>query len=179
MRKILLLFVFLFSLFMTSQKTFSQQAIIGTKANYISSSSILEFPDNDTRGVVLPKVDSSVVVGAVEGTLIFDVLDKKVKYCTGNGMWEDLSINEGVVDTAMQDGLSEVSGARTLIGNDANISTEGVLVLDSTNQALVLPRVESPHLKMISPSSGTIVYDTKSNMICIFNGKEWAFWGNE
>lgn len=168
-----------FYLFCFTTDIFGQQVIIGTKQQFSSTSSILEFPDNDTRGMVLPKVNGTLVTNAVGGTLIYDSVDKKIKYSTGGANWVDLSINEGQVNTSDQDNLKEVAGARALIGNDPSVSVEGVLVLDSTSKAMVLPRVESPHLKMLSPATGTIVYDTKSNMICVFNGKEWAFWASE
>jgi hypothetical protein len=162
-----------------SVKGFSQQVIMGSKQQFVSTSSILEFPDNDTRGIVLPKVNSTQVTNLSEGTFIYDVSDKKIKYSTSPNSWVDLSIKEGVSNTTSQDNLTEVAGARTLIGNDPSISVSGVLVLDSVDKALVLPRVESPHLSIINPPIGTIVYDTKSNMICVFNGKEWAFWAAE
>lgn len=179
MRNYVFLFSVLFSTFFISTKVFSQQAIIGTKTQFVSPSSILEFPDNDTRGMVLPKVNSTTMGKPIEGTLIFDASDKKIKYTTGDGIWEDLSVNEGVLGITIEDTFTEVEGARTLIGSDSGVSIQGVLVLDSTTKALVLPRVESPHLNMLSPVTGTIVYDTKAKMICVFNGKEWAFWGSE
>lgn len=179
MRNYVFLIGVLFCTFFTSTKVFSQQAIIGTKTQFVSPSSILEFPDNDTRGIVLPKVNSTTMGKPVEGTLIFDTSDKKIKYSTGEGNWEDLSVNEGAIGITIEDTFVEVEGARTLIGSDSSVATQGVLVLDSTTKALVLPRVESPHLNMLSPATGTIVYDTKAKMICVFNGKEWAFWGIE
>ncbi|MCC9043615.1 hypothetical protein LNQ81_13120 [Myroides sp. M-43] len=159
---------------------FSQQVAIGNKQQFLSESSILEFPDNDTRGLVLPMVNSDNMEGTVAfGTLIYDIKDKKVKYLKQDNLWVDLSINTGEADSKVQDNLNEIKGARTLIGNDASTTTEGVLVLDSSTKAMVLPRVESPHLKIVSPPAGTIVYDTKSNMLCVFNGKQWAFWAVE
>ncbi|WP_121967468.1 hypothetical protein [Myroides sp. N17-2] len=179
MRKNIFVISIWFCVCFFSSDIFGQQVIIGTKQQFSSTSSILEFPDNDTRGMVLPKVNSTLVTNATGGTLIYDSVDKKIKYSTGGTNWVDLSINEGLVNTSEQDNLKEVVGARALIGNDSSISVEGVLVLDSASKAMVLPRVESPHLKMLSPATGTIVYDTKSNMICVFNGKEWAFWASE
>lgn len=161
----------------TVANSFGQQVIIGSKQQFISSSSILEFPDNDTRGIVLPKVSSTLVVNPENGTLILDTVDKKVKYYKGDGAWEDLSVNNGdVLDLSKQDALKEIKDAGTIISNDITENINGVLVLDSTSKALVLPRVENPHLNIISPPAGTIVFDTKSKMLCIFNGKEWAFW---
>ncbi|AJH14295.1 hypothetical protein [Myroides profundi] len=157
----------------------SQQVNIGSKDYFLSPSSILEFPDNDTRGIVLPKINSALATSAVEGTLIYDVVDKKIKYSNGINQWVDLSINTGEVNIIAQDKLTEVASAKILIGNDPSVAIDGVLVLDSPSKALVLPRVESPHLNIVSPPTGTIVYDTKSNMICVFNGKEWAFWTAE
>lgn len=179
MRNSVLHIALILCLFLKTVATFGQQVVVGNKQQFSSSSSILEFPENDTRGLVLPKVNVGLVTKVEEGMLVYDVIEKKIKYSKGIGIWEDLSINIGEVDPDELPTLIEDTSARTLIGNNVNVSTEGVLVLDSTSRALVLPRVENPHLRMISPPTGTIVYDTKTNMLCVYNGKEWAFWAVE
>jgi septal ring-binding cell division protein DamX len=73
--------------------------------------------------------------------------------------------------------LTDVSSAKTSIGtNAATDSTSGILVLTDTNKAMVLPKVSSPHLNIISPSSGMMVYDTTAHQLAVFNGTVWSFW---
>ena len=41
------------------------------------------------------------------------------------------------------------------------------MVLADTNKAMVLPKVASPHLNIVNPAPGMMVYDTtKNNWLC-------------
>ena len=152
------------------------QVAIG-KSTVTNSSVSLEF-GNDNRGMILAWVTSSTgVTGAVNGTVIYDITDKKVKYLK-SGSWFDLSVdNTGIVDTSLQDSKIEKNTAKTVIGaNSATDATPGVLVLSDANKAMVLPKAASPHLNIITPASGMMVYDTTTKQLAVFNGKVWTFW---
>lgn len=154
----------------------SAQVAIG-KSTTSSNAVSLEF-GSENRGLLLPWVDSaSAVAGAVNGTIIFDSSDKKVKYLKNN-TWFDLSIdNTGAVDTTAQDTLTDKALAKVMIGgNPSTDTTPGILVLADTNKAMVLPKVASPHLNIINPSAGLMVYDTTSKQLAVFNGTVWTFW---
>ncbi|WP_027383715.1 hypothetical protein [Epilithonimonas caeni] len=152
--------------------SFSQVAIGKTVLE--SASSSIEF-GTENRGLVLPWVTSaSVVSGVVNGTMIFDLNDKKVKVYESNA-WKDLSINsDGTADTTLQDGLVEETAAKVSFGTVT--STPGILVLEDTNRAMILPKVADPHLNIVSPTPGMIVYDTTKKMLAVFNGAVWTFW---
>ncbi|SMP36756.1 hypothetical protein SAMN06264346_1362, partial [Chryseobacterium profundimaris] len=73
-------------------------AVLGTaqvaigKTSVTNASVSLEF-GNEDRGIVLPWVTSAAsVTGAVDGTFIYDISDKKVKY-RNSGAWVDLSVD--------------------------------------------------------------------------------------
>ena len=159
--------------------TLSAQVAIG-KATVSSPAVSLEFydkPDN-TRGIILPWVTSTAAVtGAVNGTLVYNTADRKVyvKYASG---WRDLSVDTtGTVTTTLQDALSDLDTAKVLIGGDpATDTTPGILVLADTNKAMVLPKVASPHLNIVNPSPGMMVYDTTKKQLAVFNGTVWSFW---
>ena len=166
----------MFTLFTTC--AFAQVAI--GKASVSSPAVSLEFYDNadNTRGIILPWVTSTAAVtGAVNGTIIFDITDKKIKYLKG-GSWFDLSVDTtGVVDTTLQDPLTEKSTAKVAIGaNGATDTTPGILVLTDKDKAMILPKVASPHLNIINPSAGMLVYDTTAKQLAVFNGTVWSFW---
>lgn len=165
----------LLTLLFTSLLSFSQVAI--GKSTVTNSSVSLEF-GNENRGLLLPWVtSSSAVSSAVDGTIIYDTTDKKVKYLKA-GSWFDLTVDTtGVVDTTLQDSLVEKTSAKVAIGqNGATDTTSGILVLTDTNKAMVLPKVASPHLNIINPSSGMMVYDTTAHQLSVFNGSVWSFW---
>lgn len=154
----------------------SAQVAIG-KASVSSPSVSLEFYDgtDNARGIVLPWVNSNAAVtGAVDGTIVYNTSDKKVyvKYASG---WKDLSVDTtGVVDTTLQDSYSDLADAKVSIGTPT--STPGILVLEDTNKAMILPKVASPHLNIINPSAGMMVYDTTAKQLAVFNGTVWSFW---
>ena len=159
--------------------TLSAQVAIG-KATVSSPAVSLEFYDNadNTRGIILPWVTSTAAVtGAVNGTLVYNTADRKVyvKYASG---WRDLSVDTtGTVTTTLQDALSDLDTAKVLIGKDpATDTTPGILVLADTNKAMVLPKVASPHLNIVNPSPGMMVYDTTKKQLAVFNGTVWSFW---
>ena len=159
--------------------TLSAQVAIG-KATVSSPAVSLEFYDNadNTRGIILPWVTSTAAVtGAVNGTIVYNTADRKVyvKYASG---WRDLSVDTtGTVTTTLQDALSDLETAKVLIGGNPDTdTTPGILVLADTDKAMVLPKVASPHLNIVNPAAGMMVYDTTSKQLAVFNGTVWSFW---
>lgn len=160
---------------------FGQVAIGKDKVSNTSSVS-LEFGDGN-KGIVLPWVNSQSAVegkGAVDGTLIFDSSDKKVKL-RANGAWVDLTKDTtGSVNTSLQSSKVEKESAKVVIGkNGATDTTNGILVLSDKDRAMVLPKVASPHLNIVNPAAGMMVYDTTSRQLAVFNGSVWTFWKPE
>lgn len=161
------------SLFAASH-AFSQVAI---GKDHVSNTSVsLEF-GNANRGLLLPWVAVANMAPPADGTLIFDTADKKVKYRKSN-TWFDLSVaNNGTVDTGLQDLLTEQTAAKVAIGRDARTdTTPGILVLTDQTRAMVLPKVASPHLNIVRPEPGLIVFDTVTGQLAVFNGTVWSFW---
>ena len=157
----------------------SAQVAIG-KPSVSSPSASLEFYDNadNTRGIILPWVNTTAAVsGAVNGTLVYNTSDKKiyVKYASG---WKDLSVDTtGTVNTTLQDSLTDDAAAKSVIGgNPATDTTPGILVLADTDKAMILPKVSSPHLTVVNPSPGMMVYDPVKKQLAVFNGTVWSFW---
>ncbi|WP_347219846.1 hypothetical protein [Chryseobacterium sp.] len=161
------------SLFLFNQ-CFSQVAIGKNSVNNTSIS--LEF-GNGNRGMILPWVTSTgTVAGAVDGTVIYDASDKKIKY-RKSGVWMDLTIDaSGVVNTALQNSKTESATAKVTIGGGSVNTTPGILVLADDHKAMVLPKMNSPHLNIINPAAGTIAYDTVTHQLAVFNGTVWSFW---
>lgn len=197
-------------------KTYSQIAIGKDSVNPASNIS-LEFYDgaDNVKGMVLPWVstvannpiayDSATGAGyqgmqgmqgtVADGTVIFDLSDKKVKYRKA-GTWFDLTgspafpltvkndTNADVtytqfntIDSSKQDSKKEATNAVAIIGsNPAGNVTPGILVLSDQNKAMVLPKVASPHLNIKDPAAGMIVFDTVKKQLAVYNGTVWSFW---
>ena len=98
----------------SSVSLYSQVAL--GKAVAESASSSIEF-GNANRGIVLPWVtDAASMQNVVNGTLAFDLTDKKVKSYQNN-TWIDLSVDgTGVADSTLQDALNENPAAKVAIG---------------------------------------------------------------
>ena len=158
----------------------SFQAQVNIGGTSISSpSASLEFGIGN-KGIVLPYVTSAsdvVAAGVVDGTFIFDSTDKKVKLRT-NGQWFDFTKDEtGSVNVSIQTTKAENVNAKAVIGSNANNdTTPGILVLSDTNKAMILPKVASPHLNIVNPASGMMVYDTSAHQLAVYNGSVWTFW---
>ncbi len=150
------------------------QASIG-KNESPDGSGILDFEAGGKSGIVLPWVTALPEEAALTGgVMIFDTNLKKVRYYN-NTNWVDLSKRAGQVDLTIQDLVPESIKRGIVIG--ALISSVArVLVLESSDKALVLPKVVSTHLNIVNPMPGTICYDTVKKLVCVCNGNEWTFW---
>jgi hypothetical protein len=159
------------------------QVAIG-KPTVSNSSVSLEF-GNSNRGLLLPWVtNTGSVANVVDGTMAYDLSDKrvKVKYA---GAWKDLSVNTagttvdpltGVDGAVIQNSSVEPAGSTAKFAIGTVTGTPGVLVLEDASKAMVLPKVASPHLNIINPAPGMIVYDTTAKLMTVFNGSVWTFW---
>lgn len=175
-------YLFLVGLAFLSGNIYSQVAI--GKPSVSSPSVSLDFgPEN--RGMVLPWVTSEgSVANVVNGTLVYDLNDKKVKVKYASG-WKDLSVNtngttvdpsNGIDGALIQDAsVPENASAKVAIGATLT-AAPGILVLEDTNKAMVLPKVASPHLNIINPAPGMMVYDNFNKVLAVYNGTVWSFW---
>lgn len=187
MNKIIIIFTF-----SLSSLAFSQVRIGATNSvgNVSSTSVLLEFGTDDDKGIILPYAET-VPTGSNDvkgGTLIFDVSansEYKVKVKNENTGWSDLSIQSGysstietAVKTPQASPLADNTGAKAVIGN-ANSATDGVLVLDSPDKAMVLPIVSNfANIKNPSPGMMAFLKGTTSDKhrLIVFNGQKWTFW---
>lgn len=153
--------------------TVNAQAVIGKTIP--QGSGIVDFNVGDKAGIVLPWVTTLPTGTALTGgVMLFDANLKKVVYYNDTA-WVDLSRKTGAVDLSIQESVPEAATKGTVIGAETS-SVDGVLVLESADKALILPRIVSPHLNIIKPMAGTICYDTVKKMVCVYNGTEWTFW---
>lgn len=139
------------------------------KSSVTGSSTILDFPTGTTKGIVLPKTTNAT---GVAGTLTFDATSKMVQYKNDTG-WVNMNSNTGVLPTINTTGTEDKSGM--IIGANSS-SASGVLVLEATDKAVILPQVANPETAIKSPEPGTICYDTASKSIAVYNGTEWSYW---
>ena len=166
------------SSFAFSQVAIGKAAITKLSDNVTPNPGIsLEFGTGN-KGIVLPWVTSDAdVTDAVDGTIVYDTSDYKVKYKKA-GTWFDLSVDsDGDADITLQDSKTELTNAKVAIGKDgATDTTPGILVLTDTDKAMILPKVAKPHLNIKNPAAGMLVYDTTNRQLAVYNGTVWSFW---
>lgn len=158
------------------------QVAIG-KQSVTNTSVSLEFANTENRGFILPYISDKSSITA-EGSIIYDTTDHKVKYLKEAGVWVNLSEDDatpatvGTADLSIQGAnKTEQSTAKTVIGaNAAADTTSGILVLSDTDKAMILPKIVSPHLNVINPAPGMMVYDTVKKQLAVYNGTVWSFW---
>ncbi|MGV0924683.1 hypothetical protein [Empedobacter tilapiae] len=151
--------------------------------NIVDGNGILDF-GTDNKGILLPVVNVSSSTSYENGTILMDFTDMKLKVMQ-NSAWLELSdsgslleqkdesnntiTTNRIMNTSQEDGEGVVIGAETS-------SAKGVLVLEATDKALILPKVNKPHENILSPAAGTIVYDTESKSLAVFDGIVWSYW---
>lgn len=153
------------------------QVIISNQANPTptNSSVLLEFGNNENKGIILPSV--SEVTNPAAGTFAVNTTAKAVQFFDGTA-WVNLTDPDELVEnTFVNDGTAD-AGEGVIIGAESS-AKPGVLVLESTTQAMVLPKVADPHQTILSPVAGTMVYDTTSDSLAVYDGQEWSYWAGE
>jgi hypothetical protein len=150
----------------------SLKSQVGMGKSSVDGDAILDFPVSRT-GIILPVVEVLPTgAAATNGTFLLDKTDLTIKM-RQNDLWVPLS-DPGSLTGTMPNTSAE-TGSGVIIGA-ASSPAQGVLVLESTSKALVLPKVNDPVANMKSPVAGTMCYDTVSKTISVFDGLNWSFW---
>lgn len=157
---------------------------VGTATN--KTSVLLEFAAGQNKGIILPYVRTIPTTtinpaALVEGTLLLDVSNPtqaRVKLYDGTA-WKDLSCgNDGNVTTVLtsQPNIPELPNSKAIIGASSS-SADGVLVLESSTKAMVLPMVLDTN-NIPEPAPGMMVYINKpgAKRLAVYNGNSWTYW---
>ncbi|VEH20581.1 Uncharacterised protein [Chryseobacterium nakagawai] len=165
MKNIILLTGFLFTNLMFAQVGISKETIDGA--------GILDFAANTTNGIMLPIVET-LPNDAVAGTILMDKNDKIIKM-KESFMWVALS-DAGSINNVIFNTNAEVPGPNRVIIGNPTTTVPGVLVLESPDKALILPKIADPHINVKSPYPGMMCYDTVSKTMAVFDGLKWSYW---
>lgn len=148
---------------------------------YDTRSVLLGFGDKDNsgegvnKGIILPMAEKIWTAG---GSFLVDKDDLNAVVMwegRNGGGWVPLTRpNDLIEDSFRVSGTVDV-GEGVIIGADQS-SKRGVLVLESIDKTLVLPRVYKPHENMKNAIAGTICYDTSVDMLAVYDGQNWHYW---
>ncbi|SDF04687.1 hypothetical protein [Epilithonimonas hungarica] len=157
----------------------SGQVSMGGKQSVEGTATILDFNSRtgNIKGVILPAVDDiskalSSDPASNNGTFLFNKSNQKVQVYENN-VWKDLSdagsTNDLVINTSDERSNGVVIGA-------ASSSAKGVFILESSDKAMILPRISEPHKAVKSPYPGMMCFDTVSRTLAVFDGVRWNYW---
>ncbi len=157
------------------------QVGIGIDEANMSAGAIMQFGNDANKGLVLPHVNN--LTNAVAGTIYYDAVDRavKVKQATGE---QNLSVKQAApaafdIMNSEYTKYSENNNLRgVVLGDNPDAAPDGVLVLETSNQALALP-VTDDYNQLGVPAPGTMVFDSTLKTICVFDGEKWSFWGKK
>jgi hypothetical protein len=162
--------IFTVLMLLTNLAIYSQ---VGIETTSIHTDALLDFPVGQNKGIVLPMVETLPTgAAASNGTFLIDKTDGRVKV-RQNGVWLNLTGTSSLSSYSVNPSADTFDGV--IIGATSS-SASGVLVLESTNKALMLPKVVSPHINIKSPYPGLMCYDTTKNAVAVFNGANWYYW---
>lgn len=160
------------------------QVAIG-KQTVQGSSTLLDFNNTstNTKGIILPSVENlssalSSTPAENNGTFLFDKSDRKIKMYENNA-WVELSAagsNSQITTNTSQEAATNLGMAIGSNGTPGISNAKGILVLESTNKAMVLPKIADPHTNVKSPYPGMMCYDTTTHSLALFDGLKWNYW---
>ncbi len=162
------------------------QVIIGDEVGTATdkTSVLLEFANDGDKGLILPYV-KVLPSSPTPGTILLDAsipATARVKYFKGGvNQWVDLTGRDHNMSSALSaqpDGIVETT-SKAIIGATSS-AADGVLVLESTTKAMVLPHVPSTDA-VLNPSPGMMVYvkgvsPDFNKRLAVFNGSTWSYW---
>lgn len=147
------------------------------KENINGTSTVLDF-DNTTgnsKGIILSSVENAPVLTADNnGTFLFDKTDRKVKMYENN-TWVVLSDSGSSSQIIPNTSAESGSNQGVIIGKKIS-NAKGVLVLESDDKAMILPKITNPHTTVKSPYPGMMCYDLTSKSLAVFDGANWNYW---
>ena len=178
------------TIFLGSMAFANAQVIIGDAVGTaaVKTSVLLEFAANQNKGIIVPYV-RTMPTTPTEGTILLDAstpTTSRMKYYAGTVKgWVDLSGQDANLNsttvlanfaTEQPSSITETATSKAIIGAQTT-AADGVLVLESTTKAMVLPIVADVQ-NIPSPSPGMMVYVNKlgSKRFAVFNGSRWSFW---
>jgi len=68
-----------------------------------------------------------------------------------------------------------IAGSQYSLNIEINILRFANAYVD-VNKAMTLPKIASPHLSIVNPAAGMMVYDITKKQLAIYNGTVWSFW---
>lgn len=151
---------------------------VGTAPASQKESVLLEFAAGQNKGLIVPYL-RTLPDSPAPGTIMLDATTPatvRVAYYN-NTEWVDLSGQDAdITDYMSIQPTAIVESGKITIGDEPS-QLDGVLVLESSTKAMILPIVSDVQ-NIVNPSPGMLVYVNKAGAkrLAVFNGTKWSFW---
>ena len=139
----------------------------------------MEFANSGNRGLILPYITDKTGLNT-PGSIILNATTPtaaRVEYYNGT-TWVDLSVQGANVSSylGIQPVAKENASAKVIIGSNTS-AADGILVLESSSKAMVLPIVSS-YQNIVNPAPGMMVLVNNGGIktFAVYNGNQWSFW---
>lgn len=155
----------------------SSQAQVAIGKETVDGAAILDFASGATSGIILPVVTTLPTgSGATNGTILINAANSSEAKAQMrvNDTWVDISDSPRDISALTLNTTPDI-GSGAIIGAQSSAAS-GVLVLEATDKALVLPKVANAVTDVKSPVAGSMVYDLSSKSVAIYDGVKWNFW---
>lgn len=176
MKKILVILIFIININQSSA-----QVIFGDTTGTATdkTSVLMEFANSGNRGLILPYITDKTGLNT-PGSIILNATTPtaaRVEYYNGT-TWVDLSVQGANVSSylGIQPVAKENASAKVIIGSNTS-AADGILVLESSSKAMVLPIVSS-YQNIVNPAPGMMVLVNNGGIktFAVYNGNQWSFW---
>lgn len=175
---------YIFSLLVFVTNCAIAQVIIGDEVGTATdrTSVLLDFAANKGKGIILPYVKTLPSgTGLQGGTFVINATDEtqvKVQFYNGSS-WIDLSSGfTANIASVMSDQpvAADNPNAKVIIGSPTS-SADGILVLESSTKAMILPMVNGIS-EIPEPAPGMMVYIKApgAKRLAVYNGGGWTYW---
>ena len=158
------------------------QVSIGGKQSVEGTTTILDFNNvaDNTKGIILPAIQNRSTALATNasqnnGTFFFEKDTNKVMMYEGE-KWVELNSKEGSQNGLIINDSTELTENHGAIIGAETSAAKGVLILESADKAMILPKIANPHDTVKNPYPGMICYDTASDTLAVFDGLVWNYW---
>lgn len=155
---------------------FNTVAQVAIGKDTVDGSGILDFEVNLKGGIVLPRITEmpTETAALTDGTILVNAVQlSNVKVqVRQNGTWVNLTDDVSLPYLDVNSAPDWDGGI--ILGSSTSTAT-GVLVLESTDKALILPKVTDVN-EYRNAVIGTIFYDLATKSLAVYDGNKWVMW---
>ncbi len=148
-----------------------ESVVIGTTSPHDSAKLDIT---STTKGLLVPRMSTTErnnISTPAESLLIYNTTDDQFEYRTSTATWDALGGGGGA---SIYTASGTVPSSTVATITDSLTFAGGQIALSSTNDGILLNRVNNSQMAGISATTNEIVFNTESNSLFRYNGSSWV-----